>query len=119
MAGKRSDLTSLTPGEDVALAWTITDDAGNPVTDMTGWAVSWYLLTSLEAGGSDASLTAAALVVKRTGGQGISLSPPEVRVSLAAADTQGLPPGLYWYELWRDDAGNRRRLAYGLAAMIP
>lgn len=119
MSGKRSDITNLTPGEDVGLVWTITDENGNPVTNMTGWAVAFYLLRSLEPGSDDASLAAAALVVKRTGGQGISLSPPEVRVSLAAADTQGLSPGLYWYELWRTDAGNRRRLAYGGLIFLP
>ncbi len=110
---KRSDISGLTPGEDISLRWTITDDTGTPITDMTGWQVALYVLRSLLPGGDDAALAAAALVVKRTGGEGITLSPPDVVTSFTAADTSGLAPGLYWYELWRSDPGNRRRLAYG------
>ncbi len=104
---KRSDIIGLTMGESVTLSFTITDENGNSVTDMTGWQAAFYLLPSL------ATPRTSALVTKQSP-SGVSFSPPQINVSLQAADTSSLKSGIYAYELWRTDTGNERRLAYGL-----
>lgn len=102
----------LTPGEDRTLRFPTVDGDGADVTTFAGWAVAFYLLDNL------ADAAGEAIVTKTTAG-GITISaPPNIDVALEPADTSGLDTRGRAYELWRTDAGNVRRLAYGNFPLI-
>jgi hypothetical protein len=78
--------------------------------DVTGWALEW---TCRRAAGE----SGAALITK-TSAAGIAIvSGTVVDVSIAAADSAKLLPGVYQHALARTGAGNARPLAYGYAVL--
>ena len=118
--GIRSDITAtdnVTPGEERTLRWAVQDADEVAVTDFTGWTFAWYLLRALKTAEGLTKLAARALVAK-TSASGITASVPNVDVALAVENTEALTAGVYGYELWRTDAGNERRIAYGSLVMV-
>src|SRR5687768_16887689 len=76
-------------------------------TDVTGWAVTFQVRDSL--GGTSR-------ITKTTGGGGISLTDAGrgvLTIIIAKADTQGLAPGNYVWDLKRTDTGSNTVLAHG------
>lgn len=101
-------------GEQKTIRFTVTDNSGVNVADFTGWAVAWFLLASATVNGTIAELTASAKLTKTSGAGDIDLSvPPFVDVNIDAADTASFTAGTYFFECWRTDTGNERRLSYG------
>lgn len=113
----RANITSdanLTMGEDRTLRWVVKDADGDNVSDFTNWTFGWYLLPS-----QSTSRTSDNVIITKTSASGISASAPNVDVSLDPADTlTAVKAGAYFYELWRTDADDVIRLAYGSIVFI-
>lgn len=114
--GLKSDFTSahhITYGEARPLRWTVKDADGAEIADFTSWTFRLFVLTD----GSHNGLTdlAAEAVLELTEGDGLTVSAPNVTWLMRAADWAALgeDAGVWHYELWRADAGNENRLAYG------
>lgn len=127
--GVRFDFTeafALTFGEDRTLRHPVYDSAGVLIADVSGYAAGLRVMAEL----SDldewiAASSAETFLHYTTGGSGIVGSGSNLDTSLAVANWLGMQPspvrvtpGVYWYELWRTDTGDTRRLAYGLFEVI-
>lgn len=113
---------NITPHEARTLRWVAVDAAGALVSDMTGWAVSFFWIPRLDAADGPTALDAVD-VLKRTTADGsnpITLTAPNIDCPLLPADwTEAmLTQRTHAYELWRTDSGNQRRLAYGTIAVV-
>jgi hypothetical protein len=89
-------------GEDVVISFTVR--RSGVAIDITGWAVTFRLLTS-----------AGLEVAEKTVGSGVTLTDPEagvLTVTLASADTDQAA-GIYSHTLARTDSGGKTVLAYG------
>lgn len=96
-------------GEDKSLQITVYQSDGRTPQDITGWALSWMLKTSLDVVDGSASLT-------KTTSAGITLTTPTsgiCTVVIADTDTDSLSPGTYVHELKRTDAGSEVVLCQG------
>jgi hypothetical protein len=100
---------NLTPGEDRTLRYVVKDADGVNVADFTGWTFGWSLLPR-----QSTPRTSSDVIITKTTASGISSTAPNVDVSIDPADTlTAVKPGAYFYELWRTDADDVIRLAYG------
>lgn len=91
-------------GEDITLSGTIyTTDTGSTPEDITGWTL---VLTVAEARNSTAKLLTKS---------GVLVTPASGTFSVTIADTEldDIPPGSYFWDLWRTDAGYERVLISG------
>lgn len=107
--GIRFDFTEadrITPGEYREIETTITDVDGN-AANASAWTVAWYLVNWLSDANGIAELDAATLLKKTPTPVGsvatIVLEPPDLPRKARK----------YFYEFWRTDAGQVRRLSYG------
>jgi hypothetical protein len=102
----------VTRGDDEALTVVVTDpDAGNALVDLTGVALTWMMKRYHDDADDDALLT-------KTTSAGITISDQtankgEAAVAIAAADTDDLVPGLYFWELQSVSGGDVKTLADG------
>jgi hypothetical protein len=99
---------SFYKGEDV----TITDTM-SPATNITGWSLQFTVRKNF----GDAT----ALITK-TIGSGITvtdLTNGIFKIAVANADTSGLTPGAYVYDVERTDSGNRTVLTTGYLNILP
>lgn len=107
-------------GEDRSIVIDVTSDGTTPQT-MTGWALTWELLT--QRGGT-------VLITKATGGSGITIgngsgTNDRATVVVTDVDTEGdgtandppLDPGTYFHVLRRTDSGSESVLAFGDAVL--
>lgn len=79
------------------------------IRDITGYTIEWELLDSRrDTTAIIASSQVTIEILTQT-----DVDRGRVRITGAAALTQDLTPGRYFYSLWRVDAGFRRPLAYG------
>lgn len=85
-------------GETYTLAFTMT-----PLTDITGWTISWRLKTALTD--VAALLTIVATTVVAASGT--------FSVTLTAAQTAALTMDTYVADVWRTDSGSEALLATG------
>lgn len=95
--------------EDQKIRWMVHSTANIP-QDITGWTI----LFKLAPDQGDAN------VVSKTAS--ITTAVGVCEVSVAAADTNGLDAGTYWYQLERTDSGFNSVLAHGdfaLQARVP
>ena len=115
--GIRADIDAdqnVVIGEDRTINVDVNQSDGSTAQTMTGWALAWYLS---ERPGSTI------LVTKTTGGSGITITNgdgTDDRAAITLTDTDTESGSLadkatltYHHELWRTDAGNESRLAYG------
>lgn len=109
---------NITPGEKRDFLIPVVDGDGDPIPDMTGWDVKFFLLRWLSDANGIPELEAGAILEK-----GGVLGAPNVQFSMLPGDwtVDGalLKPRTYWYELWRTDTGNEGRLAYGEFVTVP
>ena len=113
--GKRFDFpttSNFTPGEDRTLSIEVVDEADVPIPDFTGWEFEFFLLLNGTANGLT-ELRAAALADILDAAISPLSTAPDCVVPLAPGDIPIALAKNYWYELWRVDAGNIGRLAYG------
>ena len=103
----------LTLGEDRTVRFVVKDSAGVNVSDFTGWTFGWYLLPRQNMATNDPDV-----LLTKTSASGISATAPNVDVSLDPVDTDDLSARTYFYELWRTDAADVVRLAYGPIVFI-
>ena len=75
----------------------------DPATNITGWTIAFQLK---KTHGSTSTVLATGTVTP------VTLATGAITVTLLSADLDRTP-GVYEWELWRTDAGSRRRLAYG------
>ncbi len=89
-------------GEDQVFEFTsVTSGA---VDNISGWTLEWNLAT---AAGQTAILTVAGSIISASGGV--------FDVTIAAADTLTLEPGVYYYDVSRTDSTHNQVLAFGKA----
>jgi hypothetical protein len=106
---------NLTPGEDRTLRYVVKDADGVNVSDFTGWTFGWYLMQRQSTPRTSTDV----IITKTSPAGGISATAPNVDVSLDPADTiTAVRAGGYFYELWRTDADDVIRLAYGPIVFI-
>lgn len=101
---------------DRTLVFTILDVTELIVTNITGWALSWMLKADkkdLDVRAALTKTTAAGIVISGTFNAVPATNTQVATVTLAAADTKPLAPGLWYYELKRTDAGFETVLAFG------
>lgn len=91
---------SIYRGEAVSLSWTLA-----PVTDITGWT---FLLTVSKQANSSTGKVLQATPTVTTAAAGV------FGVSLSSIVTAALAPGQYFWDVWRNDAGQERMLACGV-----
>lgn len=122
--GTRQDFTEdegITPGEVRTFQFTITDSAGAPVANFTGWQFAWYVIKANYTNGLvalDALFVAAdenALCKIPDASITRALPVANVPITATSLPTRG---GEFWHELWRTDAGNQQRLSYGSLVVI-
>ena len=101
-------------GEDKVLQYTIVDSADVAV-NITGWTFTWIM----RAGASYAGT--ALLELTSAGGACAITNAAGGIMTVTITDTQLDPiqPGTYYYELWRNNAGNETVLAYGDVTLRP
>ena len=127
--GVRFDFTqafALTIGEDRTIRLPVYDSAGNLISDVSGYAAGFRVQSRLDdLDGWAAAASEETWLHFATGGDGIVGSGSNLDVTIAVADWSGmqpspvaLTPAVYWYEAWRTDGGDTRRLAYGLFEVI-
>lgn len=118
--GIQATITSdehLTPGEDRTLRWVVKDENGVAITDFSAWTFGWYLLKRQNV--PRTSTIDGEVIITKITGSGISATAPNVDVSIDPADTiTEVKAGTYFYELWRTDADDVIRLAYGPVTFI-
>lgn len=103
---------SIDQGATYTLVATWKDSAGSPV-DLTGYTARMQMR---EAHNADSAL------LSLTDGDGITITAAEgkLEISIAAADTAGLPPGRHVYDLEVESAGGEvTRLVEGAAVVRP
>lgn len=97
-------------GEDKQVYWDVVDSLGTP-QNMTGWTLEFVLRRAQNA---------APLILSKTPtvttGAG---SADRALLTLAAADTKDLAPGLYAYSVARVDSGHQQILAFGTFVLNP
>lgn len=93
------DIGPIYRGEDVTLNFTMT-----PLTDITGWTMSFRVKAKLE----DASVLLGPINASITTAAAGTFSVP-----LTAAQTSTLPVGTYDYDVWRTDSGSAATLDLG------
>ena len=115
--GKRQDIlgeAGLTPGEKRTIRFVVKDSADVDIVSFTGWTFKFYLVSGLHTLDNLTNLEASAtLKIAVTGA-----TAPNVDVPLSVDNTKNLAPKKWAYELWRNDSGNERRLAYGIFQLI-
>ena len=108
---------NITPYEDRTLRFVAVDENGDAVANFTNWEVDFFWLTKLTvADGVDALALAADFVRTEITATPIDLGTvPNIDVPLRVADWTSEMVGRtgHAFEVWRTDAGNVRRLAYG------
>jgi hypothetical protein len=105
---------NLTPGEDRTLRYVVKDADGVNISSFSGWTFGWYLLPK-----QSTPRTSSDVIITKITGSGITDSVPNVDVALDPADTlTAVKAGTYFYELWRTDADDVVRLAYGPITFI-
>ena len=113
--GIRQDITvedHLFPGDDWTLEWTVRNEDGVNIDDLTGRTYNLYVLDHPRQPLSEARLTV-------EWGSGVSNpSGAIVRATVAAEANEGMTPRKYFYRKRRTDAGNRRTTAYGWFPVI-
>lgn len=87
------------------------DEDGEPLVSLVGYEVEWHLERDLAEFDDLESLQTGALVSVLDGPIDTATA-PNFDVPLARTDWPETK-GRYAYELWRVDAGNEERLAYG------
>lgn len=110
--GIRYDFTTedaFTQGENRTIRIPIEDSAGDPISSFSGWEFTWYLLTALNKNST-------ALITKVNAD--ITAVAPNVDIPLVPSDTATFRARTYWYELWRTDADDANRLAFGQFPII-
>ena len=114
--GIRYDFTeedNITPGEYREIEITITDVDGNPAS-AGAWEFAWFLVEWLSSGNGIDALDGVALLKKD---DTVSVSGSVATVPLLPPDllSGNLPKGpkKYFYEFWRTDVPNTRRLSFG------
>lgn len=116
--GIRTDIThaiGITPNEVRTARFIVRDGDGVAISSFAGWAFSFFLLDSLEAANGLTALGSAKLVQVDASGQ----TAPNADIPFGTATFNAMRPKVYGYELWRTDAGNENRLAYGDFHIIP
>jgi hypothetical protein len=82
----------------------LTFTADSTITSVTGWALKFALADRLGT----------TVLITKTVGSGITItSSTTVEVILDEADTDGIPAGLYFWDLQRTDPGEETNLANG------
>lgn len=103
---------NITPGEKRDFLVPVVDGDGDPIANMLGWQVRFYLLRWLSNANGIEQLDDLSILQKDA-----NLSAPNASWSLLPADwvVDGalLKARGYAYELWRIDTGNEGRLAFG------
>jgi len=89
-------------GETIKVTWTL-----EPLTDITGWT---FLMTVSKQANSSAKVFQATPTV-------VSGAAGTFAVDLLSATTALLPPGAYYWDVWRNDAGQERLLAFGVLSV--
>ncbi len=95
------------------LQYDIVDADDNPV-DVSGYAMRWVLET-LPSTTDVLSKVYPGADISVSNGDGTN---DRVTVTIAAADTSGLPADTYRKALWRTDAGSEQLLAEGDAVLL-
>ncbi len=120
--GIRHDFTigdGITVGEDRVIRFLTRDQDGVLLTSFEGEATYGVRWLNALADADDWDDSALELFRKITG-DGIpataSLTPPNIDVTLVPGDA--LAVGDLWYEAWRTDTGDRRRIAWGLFPVL-
>ena len=106
-------------GEDKTLKFEIYDSTEEQITDVSSYAMAFYLR---QHGGPDTRLltkTTGASTITVTGSHNADpdTNTQRTNVLIEDTDTDNLQPGLYTYALWRTDSGNETVLAYGTAVL--
>ena len=94
---------TITRGDDETLDIVVTDQATGTVVDLTGAALKWMAKRRPNDADADALITA-------TIGVGVTVTSAVggvAEVAIAAADTDGITPGAYWWELQSVDATSK------------
>lgn len=118
--GKRFDFpttSNFTPGENRTLEITVVDEADAPIGSFVGWEFEFFLLLNDTFNGLTALRANALADIENAAIFPLSTAPDCV-VPLAPGDIPIALAKNYWYELWRVDAGNIGRLAYGVFPTI-
>lgn len=99
---------SFYKGEDITLTVTM-----SPVTNITGWTLQF--MVKKQYGDATAQIT-------KTVGSGITITDATngvFTVAIARADTSGLDPGVYVFDIQRTNAGNQTVLTIGNLTLLP
>lgn len=88
----------------------VVDDDGDPIVSFVGWTFSAFIVRSeFDAQGlTDLAATGGNLAKVDIVNQ---IAP--VLLFPLTPTTLPKPPFVYWYEIWRTDTGNHRRMAHG------
>lgn len=91
-------------GEDVILNFTAyTTDTGTTAENITGWTL--YFTVARKRNSTDKLLSIACVLLVAASGT--------FKATIADTDLDGLEPGIYFWDVWRTDAGSERCLGYG------
>ena len=101
-------------GEDRTIHIDVDQADGTTPQNMTGWALTWELLSS-NSGPALLTKTTAAAGISITNGDGTN---DRAAVTINDTDTEPLAGGVYYYRLRRTDAGNEVVLTYGSAVLL-
>jgi hypothetical protein len=93
-----NDLGTIYKGEDVSLNFTM-----SPVVNITGWTITFTVRKE--------SLTGS--VILTSDGTVVSGPSGTFSVPIAAAQTSGVKPGEYAWDVWRVDVDSAALIAYG------
>lgn len=99
--------------EDKVLPFTIYQADGTTRQDITGWSLEWTV--------RDGASYPSPLILKTTGGAGITLTTPlqgEGEIAIADTDTASMSPGKYWHRLKRTTAGSEQVEVHGEAYLL-
>lgn len=111
--GLRQDVEqnrNILVGEDRSIAWNVLD-ADDVAQAMTGWTLVFEVLDK-RAG---AILFTAASVTIQNG----TATDDQALVTLADDDTETLGAGKFYYQLRREDAGQKGNIAFGDLIILP
>jgi hypothetical protein len=98
---------SISKGEDVTVTDTIT------ATDITGWSLTFSLKRQYGDASALLTKTVGAGITITSAGSGI------FTVAIARADTTGLDPRTYVYDIQRTDSGHQTVLTTGNLTLLP
>lgn len=95
---------SIFRGEDATINFTAyTTDTGSTPQDITGWTLAFTVARKRNS--TDKLLTVACSILVAASGT--------FKAVLADTLTDGLEPGIYFWDVWRTDSDNERCLGYG------